>query len=342
MLTTPLLPGDYLGLVNPLWSARRLRGRVEAVRAQTAASATLRIRPGRGWAGHRAGQYVGLGVEIDGVRHLRSFSLSAEQDAPGGCIEVTVKAVAGGHVSPHLVHRTVPGTVVDLEPAAGEFVLPGPAPERLLFLTAGSGITPVMAILRSLVRAGATPDCVVVHVDRRPADVIFGAELRALAAAGTLRLHEHHTLERGRPTPEALTARVPDWRVRSAWACGPGALLDRVRDHYAAAGLAARLRMERFQAASVPAGERHAGGRVTFARSGRETQADGATTLLAAGEAAGVLMPSGCRMGICRGCVAPLLGGEVRDLRTGRVHGRPGDHVQTCVSAAAGPVEIGL
>ena len=76
-----------------------------------------------------------------------------------------------------------------------------------------------------------------------------------------------------------------------------------------------------------------------FTRSGRETDADGATPLLAAGESAGVLMPSGCRMGIC---VVRLRAGRVRDLRTGQVHGDEGDMIQTCVSAAAGPVEIEL
>lgn len=342
-LTTPLLPGDYLGMINPLWSARRLRGRVETVRAETAGSATLVIRPGRGWAGHRAGQYVSLGVEIEGVRHERSFSVSSPREADGGCIAVTVKAVAGGRVSSHLVRRTPPGTVVDLVgQAAGAFVLPDPLPRRLLFVTAGSGITPVMAMLRELDRAHAPCDRVVVHVDRTPQDVIFGAELRALARAGSLRLYEHHTAHDGRPGPTALTARVPDWETRETWACGPASLLDGLQARYAATGLAARLRVERFHAPIAPAAARASGGRVTFERSGRSTEADGVTSLLLVGEAAGALLPSGCRMGICRGCVGRLRGGLVRDLRTGEVHGGAGAHVQTCVSAAAGPVWIDL
>ena len=79
-----------------------------------------------------------------------------------------------------------------------------------------------------------------------------------------------------------------------------------------------------------------------FTVSGRQADADGATPLLVAGEDAGVLMPSGCRMGICYSCVARLRVGRVRDLRTGREHGDEGELIHTCVSAAAGPVEIDL
>ena len=77
-----------------------------------------------------------------------------------------------------------------------------------------------------------------------------------------------------------------------------------------------------------------------FTRSGRQAHAQGDTPLLAVGEDAGVLMPSGCRMGICHSCIARLTSGRVRDLRTGREYGDEGDLVQTCVSAAVGDVEI--
>jgi len=334
-LTTPLLPDDYLGLVNPLWS-RELRGRVVRVSPETPGSATLRIKPGPGWRGHRAGQWVRLGIEVDGVREHRSYSLTSPPGECDGCIAVTVKAVEGGSVSAHLVHRTAPGAVVRLDQAAGAFVLPEPRPRRLLFVTAGSGITPVMGILRA---AGALPDAVLVHADRSAETVIFGAELRALPG---LRLHEHHSAREGRLTGARLARLVPDWRERDAFACGPAGLLDGLEAHYAAAGLRHRLRVERFRTPLPPGALEGAGGRVTFARSGREAQVDGATSLLDAGERAGALLPSGCRMGDCRTCVGRLRAGLVRDLRTGRVHGTPGDLVQTCVSAPAGPVAIEL
>jgi stearoyl-CoA 9-desaturase NADPH oxidoreductase len=345
-LTTPLLPGDYLGLVNPLWSSRELRGRVEAVRPETADAASLVIRPGLGWADHRAGQYVRVGVDIDGVRHWRTFSLSSPPNRADGCITITVKAVPQGRVSGHLVRRVTRGAIVRLAPPAGRFVLPDRLPPKLLFVTAGSGITPVAAMLRGLAAGAQMPDVVLVHSAPRAADVIFGAELRELAARSpSLRLYERHTRADaggpgGRLTIAQLLALCPDWSERDVWACGPPQMLDDVERHWRAAGMADRLHVERFRppAASVSG----AGGRVRFVTSGREADADGSTSLLFVGEGAGVLMPSGCRMGICYSCVARLRSGLVRDLRSGQEHGDEGELIQTCVSAAAGNVEIEL
>jgi ferredoxin-NADP reductase len=341
-LTTPLLPDDYLGLLNPLWSTRELRGRVEAVQPETRDSATVVIRPGREWSGHRPGQYVGIGVDVDGVRHWRTYSLTSVPARADRCITITVKAQPGGTVSPRLVRQVSPGTVVRLAPADGDFVLPGPLPDRLLFLTAGSGITPVMGMLRSLVAAADVQDVVVVHSARTPDEVIFGDELRDLDRRFPgLRLYERHTARDGRLTAASLPAMCPDWRERAAWACGPAGMLDDLSAQWKGAGLTDRLHLERFQPVVAPIVDGK-GGRVRFTVSRRDVDADGATPLLVAGEEAGALLPSGCRMGICRTCVGRLRSGQVRDLRTGEVHGAEGDLVQTCVSAAAGPVEIDL
>jgi ferredoxin-NADP reductase len=338
-VVTPLVPSDYLDLVDPLRSGAALRARVVEVRPETRDAVTLVLRPGRGWAGHRAGQYVRLGVDVDGVRHWRAYSLTSPP-RPDGCLTVTVKAIADGRVSGHLVRRARPGLLVHLDQAAGDFLLPDPAPRRTLFVTAGSGITPVMGLLRA--GLASLPDVVVVHSAPTADDVVFGGELRALARAGALRLVERHTDRAGLLTPEALGEAVPDWRDRETWACGPTGLLDALEQLWASYGVADRLHTERFRPSVVVAGD---GGAVTFASSGVRVEAAAATPLLDAGEAAGVLMPSGCRMGICFGCVAPLRAGAVRDLRTGVLTTTSdGEHVlvQTCVSAAAGDCVIDL
>jgi ferredoxin len=121
-------------------------------------------------------------------------------------------------------------------------------------------------------------------------------------------------------------------------------MLADIEAHWALAGADDRLHVERFQprAVAAPAGDGADGGPVTFTRTGRHADAPGGTPLLAVGEHAGVAMPSGCRMGICFSCVAPLSSGQVRDLRTGQVHGEQGELIQTCVSAAAGACAIDL
>ena len=137
---------------------------------------------------------------------------------------------------------------------------------------------------------------------------------------------------------------MPDWRVRETWAGGPAAMLDDAEKLWADAGLADALHLERFAASLRTGGE---GGTVTFARSGRTVETDGATTVLQAGEQAGIPMPFGCRMGICHTCVAPLRAGTVRDLRDGTEHRVAGTDqstktVQTCVTAAAGDCTVDL
>ena len=339
LVATPLVPTDYVDLLDPLRSRSRPRARVLAVHPETRDAVTLVLRPGRGWSGHVPGQYVRLGVDVDGVRLWRAYSVTSPP-RPDGAIAVTVKAIPGGVVSNHLVRAARPGMVVQLDRATGDFVLPRPRPDRVLFVTAGSGITPVMGMLRHA--AAELRDVVLVHCAPTAADVIFGAELRALARAGQLRLVEWHSDTAGLLTPRALAEAVPDLADRQTWACGPTGLLDALEEHWTARGVADRLHTERFRPTVVVAGE---GGTVTFAGTGRSVAAAGGTPLLDAGEDAGVLMPSGCRMGICFGCVVPLREGAVRDLRTGDLTSAvPGDDamVQTCVSAAAGDCVLDL
>ena len=131
-LSTPLLPDDYLELINPLWSTRELRGRVEEVRRETADAATVLIKPGYSWPGHKPGQFVRIGIDIDGVRHWRAYSLTSDPWREDGLISITPKRVDVGKVSPYLVDQAGPGTIVSLSNIEGEFVLPDDTPDKLL------------------------------------------------------------------------------------------------------------------------------------------------------------------------------------------------------------------
>jgi ferredoxin-NADP reductase len=340
---TPLELDDVLDVFHPLRGGAPLRGRIVAVHPETAEAATLVIKPGKAWAGHVPAQNARSGVDVDGVRLWRTYSLT-HGPRPDGCLSLTVKAIPGGVVSNHLVHAARPGQMVQLAQAEGEFVLPQPIPAKLLLVTAGSGITPVIGMLRNLFSRSepVTADIVLLHSALTRDAVIFGAELRQYAADGRLRLVELHTDRDGMLDVAELTSIVPDLAERTSYACGPAGLLDALEEHYAGRDLV--LTTERFRpAVTAAAGE---GGTVTFA-SGPSVEADGATPILDAAEDAGVLMPSGCRMGICFGCVLPLKEGTVRDLRNGALTvavpgetGAGGVPIQTCISAAAGPCRI--
>ncbi len=338
-ITTPLLPDDYLHLINPLWSARELRGRVLDVRRETEDSATLVIKPGWGFSfDYQPGQYVGVGVLMDGRWRWRSYSLTSSPVTSARTVTITVKAMPEGFLSSHLVAGVAAGTILRLAAPQGNFVLPDPAPATLLFITGGSGITPVMSMLRTLARRGQLNDVVHVHSAPTTADVMFGAELAELQAAHPgYRLRLHTTRSMGRPDlsrPEALDEVVPDWRQRQTWMCGPEAMLGDAERVWSAAGVGERLHLERF-ALSRAAVRGRPGGTVSFLRSRRSATVDAATSLMEAGEQQGVQMPFGCRMGICQSCVVDLVDGYARDLRTGAEH-EPGTRIQTCISAPSG------
>ncbi|GAB09973.1 NADPH oxidoreductase [Gordonia araii NBRC 100433] len=339
-ITTPLLPDDYLHLANPLWSARELRGRVVSVRRETADSATIEIKPGWGFSfDYQPGQYLGIGVDVGGRWIWRSYSLTSapERAERTQTVSITVKAMPEGFLSSHLVKGLKPGTIVRLAAPAGEFVLPEPLPEKLLFLTAGSGVTPIISMLRTVAHRKQRTDIVLIHSAPSPDDVLFGDELAGYAESGLVDVHLHHTVDSGRLTEVDVETICADWAQRETWACGPAGFLDLMSGMFDRAGAAEHLHLERFALERGAAGDQ--GGEVTFTRSGKTTTVDGATTLLEAGEASGVLMPFGCRMGICQSCVVPVEAGVVRDLRTGVEH-VAGERIQTCVSAAAGDCSL--
>ncbi len=340
--STPLLPDDYLELINPLWSTRELRGRIERIDHVTETAATVMIKPGYRWEGHRAGQYVRIGVDIRGVRHWRAYSLTSEPGRPDGCISITPKLVESGVVSPYLVRHGRPGAIVSLGGVEGDFVLPDPLPEKLLFISAGSGVTPIMSMLRSLARQDALDDAVLLHSARDPDDVIFGGELRHLERCfESFHLHEQHTSKMGRLHPKQLDERCPDWRERETFASGPGEMLDALTEHYEGEGRLEHLHMERFQP-KIGGGEAGEGGTIKFLGSDCEVEADGTKPILVCGEEAGLELPFGCREGICHTCVGTLRSGRIRDLRNGEVSGQEGETVRTCINAPEGPIEIEL
>jgi ferredoxin-NADP reductase len=339
-LFTPLLPDDYLELINPLWSTQELRGRVERIERQTGDAVTIVIKPGADWDRHQPGQYLRVGVVVDGVHHWRAYSITSEPSDDFICI--TPKLVPDGVVSPHLTSELRPGTVVRLGGVEGDFTLPDPRPERLLFISAGSGVTPIMSMIRALDQEDALVDAVHVHSARTEDDVIFGSRLRALdERRDGYRLHLRLTGRDGRLAPADFDELCRDWRERETFLSGPSDMLDAIEGRWEAEGARERLHMERFQP-KVGFVEEGEGGEVKFLASDTTAHADGGTPILVAGEEAGLDLPFGCREGICHTCTGKLCSGRVRDLRNGNLYGTEGETIRICISAPEGPVEIDL
>jgi ferredoxin-NADP reductase len=348
-LTTPLLPDDFLDLVDPLWGTTSLRARIVAERLETSTSVSLTLRPSIRLPLHLPGQHVRLGVDIGGVRHWRSYSItSPATSSRSGHVEtftVTVQRQRDGLVSGHLTDLARSGDIVQLEAAQGDFHLPASLPPRVLLIGAGSGITPLMGMLRTLYPGGRqsrTRPSVRVHLIYSARDRgrrIFADELTALAArTSPLTVHFRDTGRQGRLSVADLDAVVPGWQDLPTWACGPTDLLADLTSHWRSHGIDHNLATEQFQPIRSP-GE-GAAGRLSFTESGKSCDVAEAETLLTAGERAGILMPHGCRMGICHNCVLTLESGQVQDTRTGELHGEPGDVVQTCISRPVSDVSL--
>jgi stearoyl-CoA 9-desaturase NADPH oxidoreductase len=337
----------WLREIDSSWSLRGLRARVVDVKDETHDVKTFVLAPNRSWPGHRAGQFVTVEVEVDGVRMTRCYSLSS---APGDrrCA-ITVKRVDEGRVSAWLHDHLQRGHGLAIGQPAGDFVLPNPIPGKLLLLSGGSGVTPVMSILRDLADQKAIRDVVFVHAARSARDVIFASELEQLAARHPgLRLAivlEDDAAHGGRIDAAKLLALVPDFAQRETWLCGPPGMMDALAPIWTRAGIAERLRMERFVPPPLPApvaGAAPAQVAFTLLRSGRRIESDGSGTLLDQLERAGERPAYGCRLGICNTCRCRKRAGIVENARTGEVSSEGEEDIRLCVSRARTDLELAL
>ncbi len=337
----------YLELVNPMATVRDLRAEVTEVRRTTADTVTLTLRPTRQWRGFEAGQFVQIGVVIDGVRHTRCYSPACSQHRSDGHIELTVKAHPQGLVSQYLHANAEPGLVVSLSQADGVFRMPARRPEKILLISGGSGITPVLSMLRTLLDEAHDGEITFLHYADTESGVAHRVELDELAADhDNLRVVLAYTGQSGGGDlhgffgQEHLEAAAPWHGEAQTYLCGPPGLMRGVREHYDRIGLAERLHTEEFTA-PVTAADSGATGLLTFTASGVTAQNSGAS-LLDQAEAAGLTPEFGCRMGICFSCTAVKTSGCTRNLRTGETDSDPDQPIQLCISAAVGDVSVDI
>lgn len=346
----------YVEQFVPTWSSTEVRGRIVDVDRSALGSTILTIEANGNWTGFAPGQYTHLSVEIDGVRHTRCYSMASAAPAAGDggrtarTFQLGIKAHPEGMVSQHLLAHATAGMVVGLTPAAGDFHLPAARPDRLLLISGGSGITPVLSMLRTLCDEGHRRPVAFLHYATTPDAVLFADELRALADA-----HDNVTLVTafdqapdagdlvGLLSEDHLDAADPDWRDAEAYVCGPAPLMDAVRRHYESAGAAERFHQEAFTLPQFVTEAGEVAGTVAFGASGVTVDSDG-RSLLEQAEGAGLTPNSGCRMGICHTCTRSLTSGCVRDVTTGELTTVNGSDVEirVCVSVPVGDVSIDL
>jgi ferredoxin-NADP reductase len=336
-LASPHGVDRYVEIVNPMWAVNEVRARVLRIERETRAGApvaTITLQPTSTWQGFEAGQHVQLGIEVEGARRTtRAFSISSGESGPGEPFTITLRANPDGVVSSYLVERARPGQLVHLSQAEGDFTLPATLPDRLLLVSGGSGITPVMSMLRTLLARGYDGRVTFVHYAQSPEHQIFAEELAFAARTDTIDVHLVHG---DLFTADALAAIVPDHRSVDTWACGPGAMIELVQDAYDGADT---LRVEYFKTPTTALGNTE--GDVSFIRSGK-TAANSGKTLLEQAEDLGLAPEFGCRMGICFSCTKTKTEGTVRHVITGVESSLPREEIQICVNAPVGDCAVEL
>lgn len=347
-LTGPHGVDRYLTQINPMWAAHEVRARIVDIHHEVDVPgaprvSTITFQPTSTWRGHRAGQHVSVGVDTgEGRRTTRVFTVSSTE-GPDHRFTITVRAneareASQGHsVSKFLTEHATPGTIVHLSQAEGDFVLPDRVPEHIVLISGGSGITPVMSMLRSLQRRTHRGRVTFLHWAPSAERQIYADELAEIAQTGHgVDLHLFHT-EDGAPylSPALLEKLVPGFADVPTWACGPASLIEAVQKAYDGSD---SLKVEYFK---PPKTSGKAGGEVEFTRSGT-TVANSGETLLAQAEALGLRPESGCRMGICFSCVKTKKEGTVRNILTGETSSKPDEDIRICVSTADGDCSVDL
>jgi ferredoxin-NADP reductase len=346
LLTGPHGVDRYTELVEPTWTLGDSRAKVVAVRRQTTRSVTLTLEPNAAFMAKsplRAGQHVTLSIEVAGRRLTRCYSpANAENDT---FIELTIGRHDGGAVSQHLHRNARPGMVVGLEGVGGDFVLPANRPRRILFVSGGSGITPVLSMLRTLCDEGYQGAVTFLHYADGAETVSYRDELRSLCAAHpNVNLVLAYTGQDGGDLhgffgQHHLDQAAPWHAEAETFLCGPPALMKSVCDLFEANGLSDRLHTEDFAPVAVAVDDGEVTGTIKFG--GVEADNTGAT-LLEQAEAAGLSPEHGCRMGICFSCTQVKTSGCTRNIRTGELHTNPDEEIQLCISVPVGDVALDL
>jgi stearoyl-CoA 9-desaturase NADPH oxidoreductase len=336
LLTGPHGVDRYTELVAPTWTLGEHRAKVIDVRRTTPRSVTLTLAPNDGFRSAstvKAGQYVNVAIEVDGRRHTRCYSPANAEGSAN--LELTIGRHDGGLVSNYLYERARRGMIVGLTGVGGDFVLPEVRPRRILLVSGGSGITPVMAMLRTLVAEGHRGEIAFVHYSRTPAEACYRDELAMLPGVRVLHGYTRSATGdlAGRFGAEHLAAAMPS--PDAVFVCGPTPLVDAVRTY------CDNVYTESFVPPAFDAPANPSGGRITFADSGIDVTDDG-RPLLEQAESAGLTPENGCRMGICHTCTRRKTAGTVRNLITGAVSTGADEDVQICVSVPVGDVDLSL
>lgn len=324
------------------WSWDRPLATVVARHVEARDTVTLTLRPNRLANWPKPGQHVNISAEVNGRRTTRSYS-PTRIDRRAGTLDITVKHIPQGVMSSHLCHVTQPGDVLEMGEVFGHMTWPQAPAGKWLLLAAGSGITPMISLLRQAQASGSQTDVTLIYAARQRADLCFLAELREMTRR-TPGFKLQIVLSRepellnseigGRIDAGLIQSQVADLSERQVLACGPAGFVDTARA--LTADSARRFDAEAFTPPALAASTDDAVApvRVVLQQSGRTVTVKSGEPLLPALEAHGLQLPFGCRMGVCNTCSCAKVSGTTRNLRSGELDTEPDTSVRLCIASA--------
>lgn len=346
-----------LEAIDPMWSLEFNKARIVGLRTETNETKTLILKPSSRWSGFLAGQHISLSIEINGAWQTRVFTIASSPNhfIETGLIELTLKSIEGGRVTPWLHSANSLNQIARISDAFGEFLLPTSNEGHSLYLAAGSGITPVMSHLRDLVSQQFPYPVTLVYYASTPADWIFVRELKAMDKA-LKRFHLHLVATQGSAKNGRIHGRINDTQLQNLlvkppthiFVCGPSGFETKTKETLEAFELQlVPTRSEHFTARPRMVEPNNGTGsdnsnkaQIQFVQSGVSIESPPQTTLLEAAEQNGLRPTAGCRMGICHTCICTKTAGVVRNLRTGEISGPGEEEIQLCVSVPESDITL--
>lgn len=342
----------WLEKAGALSSQNRCLARVSAKNQETADTYSFTLELNELFEEFKAGQHVNVSVNINSIVYTRSYSFSMDASHPRTA-KITVKKVPNGKVSNHLCDHVEVGDLLELDQAFGEMTLEDTRAlesEGLLFLAAGSGVTPFMGLVEALAQRGFPVPVTLCFWARTPADLINDMRFAELASLNDrfnyVRIVESDAnLARGdllgRPSIVHLNQACPDWQKRHVMACGPDGFMKAIDS--LCNGKTAAFHAESFSPMTPLVDDAEVREvEVTLTRSNRVIKVTSNKPLLKALQEQGINPKHGCGMGICNTCSCEKVSGTTRNLQNGTACSAGNAAVRICVNAAQSAVSLDL
>ena len=335
-----------------------------AVLPEVANTVTFTFRaPSGAFFDFDTGQFLTLELPVPGGPLYRTYTISSSPSRPRS-ISVTVKAQAGSIGTRWMLDHLTPGTRIRAMGPAGGFTYLNHPAEKYLFISAGSGITPMMSMTTFMYDLGTEPDIVFINCAKRPSEIIFRARLEQMATRARgidLKwvVEEPDPLSpwtgyQGQFNQLMLGIMAPDYLEREVFCCGPEPFMVAVRE--ALQGLGFDMEHYHQESFTAPAAEAETEGdeledvypeadaqaEITIALSGKTARVPETETILAATRGVGLNIPSGCTFGVCGTCKVRKTAGEVHMVHNGGISEEDIEegYILACCSHPIGAVTI--